>query len=64
MADTSHLPLIKNCMDKSAAFEAAGDKPNADKWFELAMKAEAYYAKQNNQIADDFYHIFDEFKEK
>jgi hypothetical protein len=53
--DTYHLPLIKHCVDKSAAYEAAGDKENAAKWFDLAILAEAYYAKQNNQTADEYY---------
>ena len=64
MEDSSQLPLIKRCMERSAEFEAAGDTTNANKWFELAMKAESYYSKQDNKMAEDFYHIFDEFKEK
>ena len=51
-------------MERSAEFEAADDPTNANKWFELALKAEAYYAKHDNKIAEDYYHIFDEFKEK
>jgi hypothetical protein len=62
--DESQLPLIRRCMERSAEFEAAGDTANANKWFELAMKAEAYYAKHDNKIAEDYYHIYDEYKEK
>jgi len=62
--DESQLPLIKRCMERSAEFEAAGDITNANKWFELAMKAEAYYAKHDNKMAEDYFHIYDEFQGK
>ena len=60
--DTSELPLVKRCMERSAEFEQAKDTANANKWFELAMKAEAYYAKQDNKIAEDFYNTFEGVK--
>ena len=62
--DTSHLPLIKRCMENAHEFEKVGDTVNAEKWLILAMKAESYYSKQDNKIADDYYHIYDEFREK
>lgn len=61
---SEQLPLVQKCMDNSATYEAAGDTINANKWLELAMKAESYYSKQDNKIADDYYHIYDEFREK
>jgi hypothetical protein len=53
--DTSHLPLVKKCMDKATMYEDQGDKVNAEKWFNLAIKAEAYYAKQDYKTADEYY---------
>jgi hypothetical protein len=55
MEDTYHLPLIKKCVDRSTEYEKAGDTINAEKWFNLAIKAEKYYAKQNYKIAEDYY---------
>jgi len=64
MEDSSQLPLIKRCMERSVEFESIGDTVNAEKWFNLSLKAEAYYAKHDNKIAEDYFHIYDEFQEK
>lgn len=53
--DTSNLPLVKRCTEKAEEFEILGDSANADKWLELAMKAEIYYSKQNYQTAEEYY---------
>ncbi len=55
MVDTYNLPLVKRCVDKAAEFDMAGDKEKAAYWFDLAMKAEAKYAKHDYLTADDYY---------
>jgi len=62
--ERNELPLIVRCMENAQAFETNGDPTNAEKWLGLAEKAEKYYEKQNWQMAEEFYHIFDEFQEK
>jgi hypothetical protein len=51
--DTSELPLVKNCIEKSNAFDVAGDKPNSEKWFNLALLAEEHYKKQDYKVVDE-----------
>jgi hypothetical protein len=53
--DTSHLPLIQRCMEKAEEYEKIGDTINANKFLELAEKAEIYYSKQNYKIASEYY---------
>ena len=40
-------------MDKATLYEEQGDKVNAEKWFNLAVKAEEYYAKQGYKTMDE-----------
>ena len=61
--DRNELPLIKHSMENAEAFEKAGDTVNAEKWLLLGEKAEKYYEKQGWKMAEDFYHIYDEFRE-
>lgn len=56
--DTGNLPLIKKCMELSSEFEKNGDTVNAEKWFNLGMKAEEYYAKQQNKTASEYYGFY------
>lgn len=49
------LPLIKKALLRAEEYEKAGDTANAEKWYDLAMKADAYYAKQNYMIAEEYY---------
>jgi hypothetical protein len=51
-------------MENAETFEKVGDNANAEKWLLLGERAEKYYEKQGWKIADDFYHIYDEFQEK
>jgi hypothetical protein len=51
--DTSELPLVKNCIEKSNTFDVAGDKVNSEKWFNLALLAEEYYKKQGYKVIDE-----------
>jgi hypothetical protein len=53
--DTSELPLVKKCVEKSSEAEAKGDKIGSEEWFRLAMLAEAKYAKQDYKTADQYY---------
>lgn len=62
--EKNELPLIKKCMENAEVYEKSGDSINAEKWLNLSMKAELYYEKQNWLMAEEYYHIFDEFKEK
>jgi hypothetical protein len=62
--DRNELPLIKRSMENAEAFEKVGDTANAEKWLLLGEKAEKYYEKQDWKMAEDFYHIYDEFQEK
>jgi hypothetical protein len=55
MIDTSNLPLIRRCMEKAAEFDMTGDKEKASYWFDLAMKAEAKYAKHDYLTTDEYY---------
>lgn len=62
--ERSELPLLIRCMENAQAFETNGDPINAEKWLLLGEKAEIYYSKQNWMLAEDYYHIYDDFKEK
>jgi hypothetical protein len=53
--EPSELPLIKKAMTKASEYEATGDQINADIWFDLALKADAYYAKQGYKTAWELY---------
>ena len=48
------LPLIKKALLRAEEYEKAGDTLNAEKWYNLAMKADAYYAKQNYMTHEDY----------
>jgi hypothetical protein len=48
------LPLIKRALLRAEEYETAGDTANAEKWYNLAMKADAYYAKQNYMTYEDY----------
>ena len=61
--ERNELPLIKRSMENAEAFEKVGDTANAEKWLLLGEKAEKYYEKQGWKMAEDFYHIYDEFRE-
>ena len=62
--ERNELPLIKQCIERAEEFEKSGDNVNAEKWLNLAERAEKYYEKQNWQTAEEFYHVYDEFQEK
>jgi len=42
-------------MEKAEEYEKIGDTTNANKFLELAEKAEIYYSKQNYKTADVYY---------
>jgi hypothetical protein len=53
--DTSHLPMIKRCMELAEEAEKAGNTSKAEEWLLLAEKAEAYYAKQDYKTVREYY---------
>jgi hypothetical protein len=62
--EKNELPLIKGCIERAEEFERAGDTANAEKWLLLGERAEKYYEKQGWKMAEEIYHIYDEFVEK
>lgn len=51
--DTSELPLVKRCMERSEEYSKTGDTINSEKWFNLALLAEEYYKKQDYKTIDE-----------